>query len=160
GNRGQLLASTGGPLTLFRLGSNGTLDTSFGNNGSLTETDSTGSRLALLPDQTILVLSLAGASADSATAFLKRFDPSGQPDGTFVAAGSANEGGSTVISANAFALARYIGASGPSVQLSAPTYTAEEASGAVATITVTRSGDSSGAVSVHYATSNGTAQAG
>src|SRR5439155_96408 len=45
------------------------------------------------------------------------------------------------------------------LQLSAPTYTVNEAQ-ATATITVTRTGGSAGSVSVNYATSNGTATAG
>jgi hypothetical protein len=45
------------------------------------------------------------------------------------------------------------------LQFSAPTYSVNETGGSV-TITVTRTGGSSGAVTVHYATANGTATAG
>ena len=45
------------------------------------------------------------------------------------------------------------------VQFNSPTYTVSESAG-TATITVTRTGDTSGAVSVRYTTSNGTAAAG
>ena len=78
-----------------------------------------------------------------------------QSDGKIVAAGYSNNG-----SNDDFALVRYNGDYiAPTLQFSAPVYSAAENSGS-ATITVLRTGDASSAATVNYATSDGTATAG
>jgi uncharacterized delta-60 repeat protein len=75
-----------------------------------------------------------------------------QPDGKIVVAGQATEPNGDY----AFGVARFLAATG-TVQISAPAPVLE---GGTATITLTRSGDTSGTASVTFSTSDGSAHAG
>ena len=116
-------------FAVARYNTNGTLDTSFGVGGKSTTP--------------------IGGADDIAYAVAL------EGDGKIVAAGSSYNG-----SSYDFALVRYNSDYlAPTLEFSAPVYSAAENSGA-ATITVLRKGDASSAATVNYATSNGTATAG
>lgn len=104
---------------------------------------------------TLVSVNLSGTRGGNDSSFVPAISPDGSvvaffSDATDLAANDANN----VLDVFAFALAQP-----GSIQFSAPAYTAAEGQ-ATATITVTRTGGSSGAVSAALTTSNGTANAG
>ncbi|WP_161628926.1 Calx-beta domain-containing protein [Solimonas flava] len=96
-------------------------------------------------------------SATSATARVT-IDATATPGARDVSGGQTAEGPFATLQNGFTVLASETPPSG-SLQLNAATYTVNEGAGTV-TISVARNGGSSGAVSVRYATANGTAQAG
>ncbi|MGN6544918.1 MAG: Calx-beta domain-containing protein, partial [Aureliella sp.] len=162
-------------VSVLRLNSNFTPDTTFGDAGVATANFKTyvvPSQLALQADGRILV---AGGSQDFSVA---RFYPDGALDIGFGADGivltdfSGSDAANSLIvrtdgkivvggvKSDGFALARYVGwQSIGAFRVGAPTYSVQENGGSIS-VPVLRVCGMDQAVSVHYATANGTAVAG
>ncbi|MDT4897393.1 MAG: hypothetical protein QOH25_2470 [Acidobacteriota bacterium] len=181
------LPGTGSDFALARYNTDGQLDGNFGVGGKTT-TDFGGfdaaSDVALQSDGKIVAAGLffqtaAGATGPAAFFALARYNPNGQLDATFCAAGLAttdffgidNQANAVAIqpddkiiaggftdtgSSLDFALARYPAAITATVQFSATSSQVQEDCTSLA-VTVTRSGDTSGTTTVRYSTADATA---
>ncbi len=98
-----LVGTVSSALTLVRLNPDGSLDTTFGTNGSVQNAAvSQANKIAIQPDGKLVVIGFSGSTASDAKQTVARFLPSGAPDTAF---------GTNGITTLTFGLARSIGTS-------------------------------------------------